>query len=507
MRTHCHIPSNLLPLLLVLAVSPTKAPATTFTVSLDGSTSYTRIQDAISSSTHGDEIVVMPGIYVENVLFNGKNIILRSSDPDDWDTITRTVINGNNSGPVVELEGTEGTTCVLAGLTLTSGTGRLYSITTDPYGNTHYSYYGGGILGNHSQASILNNRIVNNHVLRGGAATALLPVGENYGWTTHVTAGGGMTFCHGLIQGNLIGGNSADIAGGVLLCYGDIRQNLILKNSAATGGGATGTMGMVSRNCFLLNRGGKGGGIYASFGTVSGNLICGNGANKGGGAYTSTQAIFVNNTVWANSARNANGTGEGGGVYILSDDPIRNCIVWGNVADGSPQVFTWEPLPTYSCIQDWPWGGEGNISSDPQFVDPANGDFRLRPDSPCIDTGGFVDGVTDDYYGNPRPVDGDGLSTGTTGDGSDYDMGAYEFGPTPGAIAGYLSGQTTPSAPQKTSFDLNTDGKVDIVDMIIAVASQNGRPPVWLPALDEIDFSQFPPPGGRVPVQVEGGGR
>lgn len=82
-----------------------------------------------------------------------------------------------------------------------------------------------------------------------------------------------------------------------------------------------------------------------------------------------------------------------------------------------------------SAVQDWTGGGEGNITTDPNFVDtsspdPANWDLRLTAESGCIDagintpTGGLP---ATDLDGNPRIVDGDGDSTATV------DMGAYEY--------------------------------------------------------------------------------
>jgi hypothetical protein len=77
---------------------------------------------------------------------------------------------------------------------------------------------------------------------------------------------------------------------------------------------------------------------------------------------------------------------------------------------------------SYSCIQGG-YSGPGNISEDPLFRDPANGDYRLQPLSPCIDTAG-TSGPSDDLNGNPRPVDIAGIGREVT---DTYDMGAYEF--------------------------------------------------------------------------------
>ncbi|MEM1423187.1 MAG: LamG-like jellyroll fold domain-containing protein [Planctomycetota bacterium] len=75
--------------------------------------------------------------------------------------------------------------------------------------------------------------------------------------------------------------------------------------------------------------------------------------------------------------------------------------------------------------------GEGNISADPLFVAVGSGDFRLLPDSPCIDAGtGLSVGLRDrDLAGLPRTANDPGTpDTGEpNGEGAVPDMGAFEF--------------------------------------------------------------------------------
>ena len=121
----------------------------------------------------------------------------------------------------------------------------------------------------------------------------------------------------------------------------------------------------------------------------------------------------------------------------LSACDIRNSIIWGH-NDEDISGPGWNA--TYSNIE-MGHSDVGNISQDPGFLDPAQGDYHLRCDSPCIDTGINENSPSRDFEDDPRPVDGnfDGNLT--------VDMGADEF-------------------MIHCQADFDNDGNVDGVDMI-----------------------------------------
>ncbi len=122
---------------------------------------------------------------------------------------------------------------------------------------------------------------------------------------------------------------------------------------------------------------------------------------------------------------------------------IKNCIFWNNQdaggGDQSAQIYEGSPVINYSCIQGWTGtlGGVGNMGDDPCFVDPDNGDYHLRFDSPGIDAGTDA-GVYEDMEGRVRPFDCPWADHNAELD--EFDMGAYEY------FAAEFSMQVTPQA-------------------------------------------------------------
>ena|SRR6266850_769783 len=82
-----------------------------------------------------------------------------------------------------------------------------------------------------------------------------------------------------------------------------------------------------------------------------------------------------------------------------------------------------------------------NLTSNPNFVNAANADFHLQSSSPARDAGATLPEVPCDHDGNSRPA------------GSAYDIGAYEYGSSPG---GGCSGST--SSPTPTPRPTSTGG-------------------------------------------------
>jgi hypothetical protein len=181
----------------------------------------------------------------------------------------------------------------------------------------------------------------------------------------------GFTITRGL-AGN-VGGISCQDYGPALVV-----NSIVVSNSAI---GTGGMRGGTARNCLF----------YDNVSTDG----------SGGMAYgTAINCTFIRNT----SRR--------GGYGGMSHGTAYNSIFFGNL-----QVFDAQASSLYfSCAPDVTPGVNGNIAEPPLFVDADANDFRVLPNSPCIDAGSndYAAGAYD-LIGNPR------IFNGTV------DMGAYEF--------------------------------------------------------------------------------
>jgi hypothetical protein len=349
-------------------------------VSGDGktpATAFKTIQQGIDAASSGDTVTVAEGTYVENIKFNGKSVVLTSAVPSNPDIVAKTVIDGNKAGPVVSFSGTELECCVISGFTIRNG----------------YSSNGGGICGgtwdDRTRATIEHNVITQNSA---------------------ESCGAGLAFSRGVIQNNTISANTATwYGGGLYACDGTIEYNTVSGNSAGDeGGGFHRCGGLIRYNAILGNAANdNGGGLDWCDGTIQNNVIARNSAGTTGGGLDECTGTFQNNTVIGNTSLSH-------GSFSNCLVTVLNCIIWGNTGDGL--LVEWL-RPEFCCIEGWTADGEGNISYNPHFVDPANGDYRLRSWSPCIDAGD----PSAPYSEEPDP------------NGGRIDMGAY--GNTPEATS------------------------------------------------------------------------
>jgi parallel beta-helix repeat protein len=384
------------------------------------------IQEGINVAVDGDTVLVHPSIYFENINFNGKNITVASLFLTTQDTIfiSQTIIDGNQNENTVTFENQENHDSKLIGLSIINEFSNCYGIkchNASPIINNNYiiSTECFGIYIGNSSVIIMDNKIYLS--LRG------ISIGENsapriinnelYENRTGISLfNDNSPYSSPYIYGNDIVCDTTTYSKGIYL-YDYIDADIINNKIS-------------NANCGIKI-------THGSHPDIIGNII----TNCTNGIYisSSSNVDLINNTITYNN---------GYGIYtngITNDITISNCIIWENNYN-----FQWNyhPIISNSCINEYllyyAIDNGGNITNDPCFIDPENGDYGLQVISPCIDagtidtTGLFLPEY--DLAGNPRITDGNGDNSLI------IDMGCYETETVtdPGFISGtiFLTGGT-----------------------------------------------------------------
>jgi hypothetical protein len=255
------------------------------------------------------------------------------------------------------------------------------------------------------------------------------------------TKPGPNTILDGLVitGGNACGPAGYDGYGGGMINLGadvgpTVRNCVFQDNHAIKGGGAffadlgadASFVNCIFRDNTTAGLGGAIGLLDHCQARIGGCLFHGNTGGFGGAILADSPhcALAIRNCTFAD---NASRDAAGGALAVLGPRvTIANSIVWGNRPD-SIHDRDQTIMATHCNIQ------EGmpivvNLTDDPRFVDPKNGNYRLQPQSPCVDAGDnerVPEDLPRDLDGNPRMADG---GTGA----AVVDLGAIELMPEPG---------------------------------------------------------------------------
>lgn len=444
-------------------------------------TQYRTIQGGIDHSSQGDTVLVQPGIYYENLQFVFPHGITLSSNfllTSDTSYISQTIINGDQNGNVINIDGWTGdeSNLIITGFTITNG----------------YATSGGGVqIINRNNVYLDHLHVINNSASMGGGIFSTFSsnvqitntlVDNNIGidWAGGIyfysSSDGGVENC--TIQNNESGmdGGGITIAGGPV----EISNSQISYNTAHRDGGGLFATPELDQVISLNN-------VLVSNNTTTGVFDFEFWYNGGGGiALNMCQLELINTTIADNNTASL-----GHNLLLQAENQvsISNSIIWdtqeGQIYSGYESnvvIVGWSDISSDDSTfvnpnnAEWIWG-DGNIQAEPMFFDPATADYSLQYGSPCIDAG------------DPEsPYDPDGTT---------IDMGAFYFdqddcdnyeyllcdGNQDGwvdvldvvMLVGFILGNVEGSPIYDCIFDGNGDGIVDILDLL------SGCMFVWIP--------------------------
>jgi predicted outer membrane repeat protein len=358
---------------------------------------YLTIRSAIDAAWNGDIVLVADGTYTGNgnrdIEFYGKAITVKSEQGPDSCIID---CRGTDTSPHRGFAFSELSNSIIDGFTIKGGyvNGDYYAIFPPSQGGGVYSW--------NSYPVIQNCKIMNNF-----CSSGLLP-----------GCGGGIM-----------------LEGASSLRSVPIRNCIIQNNHTdSTGGGLGATVPFLSENSLFTQNSSSlaGGGIYHlpyyPYGEITHSLVTKNTSKLGGGIYIDggsgedgvAEDLVVTNTILRNNTATQGSQIAMASLFI--DSFARAGVSHSDINAGPNNIYIGDGFR-------FTWGA-GNIDRDPLFVNSANNDYRLRPESPAIDAGqaftaGRLENESPDFTGQFRPIDGnyDGLAVS--------DMGPYEFLPEP----------------------------------------------------------------------------
>ena len=215
---------------------------------------------------------------------------------------------------------------------------------------------------------------------------------------------GGMTITNG--SGHDYGGFTG--GGGVFLIDSNLilHECIIAGNTAMYGGAMENEAGSQPTvvNCLIYNN-------TATFGGAIGN-------------YSYSTVTIHNSTITENTASGSMSS-DGGAIFneINSSADIKNSILWANSPNEIANDATSSALVAYTDIQGG-YAGSGNLNVNPMFINEADSNYRLDPNSACVESG------MNSYMLIPYIKDIDGwtrVAAKSCNINPTIDRGAYEF--------------------------------------------------------------------------------
>ncbi len=364
---------------------------------------YGSIEDAIDlRGSYCDEILLLPGTYVEDVDYGGEDLAISSTDGAE-----STIIEGTGVGAVITVDNGESSNALLDGVTVTGGVGNR--------GDGSYLdsslRHGGGIYVNGADITLSALVVEANSATGNGGGVVLAD------WD-------------GSLSDSVIEANDSTLSsysgGGLALVWasGEVFHNDFVANEASTSSGdgaglyAWGSDTAIGYNWFEDNETNEGTGeaarlMYGS--TLFYNNVLIDHAAGYALAVTDADASWIVNNTFDNNE---------GGIYATSNTygPPTGSFLNNQITNSDEVgVYTYYVSFGYfaynnvygsgdtSYEYDWWYSDFGstssNYSSDPQYADRVNDDYDLTSSSPHKDAGYDLEhslGYDDDHEGNTR---------------------------------------------------------------------------------------------------------